>query len=208
MAHYKTRYEYTQEKMVDWLEQFANDQGTKKGAPEPAKEAGFMDKMKSILDRGKASTVESKVENYRKMVGLDMIGDLEKAGEQENTNKEAEKTVTASRPPLSIRDKTAQQQEPKQLLNNIKEFVTQVIHNRNGAIATPAILEQLEHYLKLDKEWLRNNYEDIEKIIEQVRQEFHPKVYDDASIQELTRTDDPMKEKESPPIAQQTSPAS
>lgn len=307
MPKYYSRDEYTKERMVDWLQDFADEQGTKHGAPEPQKDAGFMDRMRAIVNHNKESTVEAKVEQYRQMVGLGLVDSLEKAGENEPTSKEAAKKIEvgsvweanelpglfarvlasdghevkvlevdktglgyfregitesertyrrieflnqyeywgapgtelpskedqlisdhnngkhqdflncpkcqaqskqASRASLSIRDKTAQQQDDKQLMTNIKEFVTDVIQNRNGAVATPALFDQIEDYLKVNKEWLRNNFDDVNTIIEKARKQFHPKTYNDVSVHDLTRTDDPMKDKEPPPIVTQTNPAS
>lgn len=196
------------ENMVGWLKHFAdryaekNDIKPEELTQEQVKDAGTrLDNILTIMERNKVSTVEAKVQRYRELVGLDMVDSLQK-----ESNQETEKT--ASRTPLSIRDKIAQQQDGEKTMANIKQYIADVIKNRNGTIATPAILEQLENYLQIDREWLRNNYEDLKSIIEKTRKEFHPQQYRDVSVEDLTRTDDQgqSKEKEAPPITTQTAP--
>jgi hypothetical protein len=186
---YDTRYEYMTEKKADWLSDFADDEAKKLAqqnnmSVDELKTAGRMDNILDIVERRKKQSVADKVQSYRELVGLDLITNLEKEGGKE---------ISASRMPLSLRDKFAQNTDQKQLMDNIKQYVDEVIKNRNGIVATPALLEQLEHYMRLDKEWLRTNYEAIEKIIEDARNQFNPQTYNELPISDLARTDDPSK---------------
>jgi hypothetical protein len=183
------------EKLVGWLANFADQVGDKIAKdnnidPQELKNAGYMDNILDIVNRKKKISVEEKVSKYRELVGLDLIDSIEKEGGKE---------VTASRISISIRDKIATSEQ--QITDNIKQFIEQVIKNRNGSIATPAILDQLENYIKIDKEWLRAHLEQIENIIAKSREQFHPEAYDEPPINDLARTDDPVRgEKEAPPF--------
>jgi hypothetical protein len=186
------------ENTVDWLKDFANTEGEKLAQqnginPDELKTANRMDNILDIVNRKKKISVEEKVRSYRELVGLDMMDKIEKEGGQE--------AKTASRISLSIRDKIAQ--DLNQTMNDTKQYVNEVVKNRNGAIATPAILEQLEHYMKLDKDWLRTNYEAIEKVIDDARTAFKPTDYSDHSVHDLARTDDQNKgeDKDQAPFA-------
>jgi len=186
------------EKLVGWLANFADQVGNKLAKdnnidPQELKNAGYIDNILDIVNRQKKISVEEKVAKYRELVGLDFIDSIEKEGGKE---------VTASRIVLSIRDKVAQGAgNDQQLLDKIKQFVEQVIKNRNGSIATPAILDQLENYIKVDKEWLREHLEQIEEMVANERKQFHPETYSDLPVKDLARTDDPSKgEKEQPPF--------
>ncbi len=186
---YDTRYEYMKEKTIGWLVDFADKEGEKLAAqngidPSELKKANYMDNILDIVNRKKKQSVSEKVQHYRELVGLDMVMNMEKEGVKE---------VVASRMPLSLRDKTAQNVDLKQTMGNIKQYVNEVMKNRNGAIATPALLEQIENYMNLDKGWLRANYEIIENAIEEARKSFHPQTYNDLPINDLARTDDPSK---------------
>lgn len=198
MSKYNTRYDYVRENMSSWLKDFADKEGEKVAKqnninPDELKNAGYMENILDIVNRKKKITVDAKVQELRERVGLDLLDNLEKEGTKE---------VRASRISLSIRDKVAQTDaDPSKLLENINQYVSQVIANRNGSIATPALLDQIEHYMNVDKNWLRANYEQIEKLIKDAREKFHPEVYNDLSINDLARTDDPSKgEKEQAPF--------
>lgn len=200
----KKSKEQHSEKLVGWLANFADTLGDKIAKdnnidPQELKNAGYMDNILDIVNRKKKVSVEEKVAKYRELVGLDLVDNLEKEGGKE---------VTASRICLSFRDKVAQTAE-NQLMERVKQFVEQVIKNRNGSIATPAILEQLENYIKVDKEWLRGHLEQIEKIIAQAREGLQPEIYNELPVNDLARTDEPAKgEKEAPPfLPPATSPA-
>ncbi len=184
---YSTRHEYMTENTVDWLKSFADSEGEKLAKqnnidPGELKNAGYMDNILSIVERKKKQSVADKVQHYRELIGLDLLDNLEKEGGKE---------IIASRMSLSIRDKVAQDQ--KQIFDTIRQYVDEVMKNRNGVVATPALLEQFENYMKLDKEWLRQNYKAIEDIISSSRNKFQPKDYKTLNINELARTDDPSK---------------
>lgn len=183
------------ENMVDWLKDFADKQGEKIATdnninPQELKNAHYMDNILDIVNRKKKTSVEEKVAKYREMVGLDIV---------ENISKEGGREVTASRVVLSFREKIAN--EEQQLMDRVNQYVGQIIKNRNGSIATPAILDQLEHYLKVDKEWLRERQDAILDAIKKAREEFQPQHYNnDVQVDQLTRTDDPKGDKEAPPF--------
>lgn len=196
----KRSKEQHHEKLVGWLANFAEQLGDKIAQdnnidPQELKNAGYMDNILDIVNRKKQISVEEKVAKYRELVGLDLVNNIEKEGGKK-------KEVTASRISLSIRDKVAQSAAGQQgLLDKVKQFVDQVIRNRNGSIATPAILEQLENYIKVDKEWLREHLEQIEGMIAHARKEFRPETYNELPINDLARTDEPSRgEKEAPPF--------
>jgi hypothetical protein len=197
MAHktYNSRHEYMTESMVDWLKDFADKQAEKvakdnKIDPRELKNAGYMDNILDIVNRKKKISVEEKVAKYRELVGLDMIDSIEKEGGHE---------VIASRVILSCREKVATGDE--QLIEKVRQYITDIIRNRNGSIATPAIIDQLEHYMKLDKEWLRKRENEILDYVKKAREQFQPQNYNEVQVDQLTRTDDPSKgEKEAPPF--------
>lgn len=197
MPKYNSRHEYMTENMVDWLKDFADKQAEKIAKdsnidPKDLKNAGYMDNILDIVNRKKKVSVEEKVAKYRELVGLDLIDNT-------NIEKEGGREVTASRIVLSFREKAAN--EEQQTMDNIKQYVDQIIKNRNGSIATPAILDQLEQYMKVDKEWLREREEAILDIINKAREGFQPQHYNDVQVDQLTRTDDPSRgEKEAPPF--------
>ena len=184
------------EKLVGWLANFADDLGDKLAKdnnidPQELKNAGYMDNILDIVNRKKKVSVEEKVAKYREMVGLDLVDN--------NISKEGGREVTASRVVLSFREKCANQDQ--KLMEQIKDYVEHIIKNRNGSIATPAILDQLEHYMKVDKEWLREREDTILDCVEKARAKFQPEHYNDIQVDQLTRTDDPSKdEKEAPPF--------
>lgn len=187
---YRNRYDYMKENTVGWLKDFADKEGEKLATqngidPNELKRANYMDNILDIVNRKKQTSVEEKVAKYRELVGLDLITN--------NIEKEGGKEVVASRVRLSLRDKVGQAMDHNQVMGDIKQYVDEVIKNRNGIVATPALLDQLEHYMKLDKEWLRANYEVIEKLIEDARKAFHPQTYNELPINDLARTDDPSK---------------
>jgi len=197
MFKYKNRHEYMTENTVDWLKDFADKQGEKIAKdnnidPQELKNAGYIDNILDIVNRKKKTSVEEKVAKYRELVGLDMVDNIEKEGGKE---------VMASRISLSIRDKVAQSVgNDQQLMEKINQFIDQIITNRNGFIATPAILDQLESY-KVDKEWLREHLEQIESMVANARKKFQPEMYNELPISDLARTDEPSKgEKEAPPF--------
>lgn len=153
------------ENMVNWLKSFADDQALKLAEknnidPQEFKNAGYNENILEIVERNKKTQVQAKVDKYRMLVGLDDVlnNKIEKAGENETA-----KTTTASRRPLSIRDKVASNEEA------VAQFIDQVVRNRNGNIATPAIIEQLQTYLKISNEWLQENYDKIEAMVEDAR---------------------------------------
>lgn len=223
------------EKLVGWLANFADKLGDKNSniSPQEHKNAGHIENILDIVNRNKKTSVDAKVEEYRRLVGLDFIDSIEKEGRKE-ANKEAmakkpfeigqlwsgiqdnpetdPKVSTptdffnpknASRMVISIRDKVAQDERNDGLkMDKIKQYIGEVIRNRNGAIATPAILDQLENYMKadkVDKEWLRRNLEQIEGLISNARAEFHPNQNNEIPVNELARTDNPSRgEKEAP----------
>lgn len=281
---YNNRYEYITERQVDWIADFAQKEGEKlvksnNILPEELKNAGYYENILDIVERKKKISVQSKVEQYRIMVGLDLIDNIEKEGagiiDKAASKKDLEvgqiwsgfqngdlgeeevfaiivecepqqivarffvgdkgyggvvasrksfnkqfpyfkgkvadpKNSTpveffskkASRISLSIRDKIAQV-APDQI-ENIKQYVSQIIKNRNGAIPIPAILEQLENYMKIDSDWLREHYEEIEKIIVDAKTQFEPQKYNNIQMNELARTDEPKAEKEPPLFAPPT----
>lgn len=199
LSKYNTRYEYLTEKLADWLNDFANQQVKKLTSenniePQELKNAGYMDNILDIVNRNKKISVEEKVSKYRELVGLDLVENLEKEGGKE---------VIASRIVLSIRDKIAQNvNNDKQTMEQIRQYVDQIIKNRDGSIAMPAILEQLNNYLKIDKDWLRDHLEEIKKMIDNAKKrvESH-RQQSEPSINDLARTDDPSRgEKEPPPF--------
>lgn len=195
MPKYNSRHEYMTENMVDWLKDFADKQAEKVAQdnninPQDLKNAGYMDNILDIVNRKKKVSVEEKVAKYRELVGLDMIDNIEKEGGRE---------VTASRIVLSCRDKVGS--EDTQLMDKVKQYITDIIRNRNGSIATPAIIDQIEHYMKVDKEWLRAREEEILDYVKKAREQFQPQDHNEIQIDQLTRTDDPSKnEKEAPPF--------
>lgn len=196
MSKYNNRYEYITENKADWLKDFADKQAEKLAKdnnlePKDLKNAHYMDNILDIVNRKKKVSVDEKVAKYREMVGLDFV--------ENSIEKEGGREVTASRVVLSFREKCAN--EDQATMDNIKQYVAQVIKNRNGAIATPAILDQIEHFMKVDKEWLRDRENELTNMIEKEREEFQPKNYNDVQVEQLTRTDDPSKgEKEAPPF--------
>lgn len=202
----KKSKEQHSEKLVGWLSNFADKFGEKvikdnNINPQELKNAGYMDNILDIINRNKKISVEEKVAKYRELVGLDLVENLEKEGEQ-NTNKQASEK-TASRIMLSIRDKTAQQAVADQNLNDrIKQYIEQVVRNRDGAIATPAIVEQLHNYLKVDAEWLRIHFDEIKQIVDSAKQQVSSnRQQPELPINDLARTDEPSKgEKEAPPF--------
>lgn len=192
--------EKASENLVGWLKNFADELGDKIAKdnniePQDLKNAGYMDNILDIVNRKKKVSVEEKVAKYRELVGMDIVENIAKEGGNEI------KQVTASRISLSIRDKVAQNAGGDQKLDSVKQFIEQVIRNRNGSIATPAILDQLENYIKVDKEWLRDHLEQIEGMVAGAREQFHPETYNELPINDLARTDEPSKgEKEAPPF--------
>ena len=289
----KKSKEYHSEKLVGWLSNFADRFGGKvirdnNIDPQELKNAGYMDNILDIVNRNKKVSVEEKVLRYRELVGLDMVENLEKEGEQVS-NKEAmakksfeigqlwsgsmsdsedsesqevfaiiieynpeyqsnnivarffandkehgeivvsEKSFRkqfpyfkgmvknpkismpdeafsekmASRVVLSIRDKVAQDvNKDHQLLEKARQYIDQVIKNRDGSIAMPAIIEQLNNYLKIDTSWLREHIEEIKKIIDNAKQQVaSQRQQPELQINDLARTDDPSRgEKEAPPF--------
>jgi len=191
---YNTRYEYITEKPVDWIAQFADSEAKKIAdkhniSIDEIKNAGRLENILDIVERKKKLTVESKVIQYRQMVGLDLVNNIEK---------EALKEVKASRIALSSRDNVGQ--NDTKLFDNIKQYVSHIINNRNGAIPTPAILEQIENYMNVDKDWLRNNYTELEKIINATKENFKPETYHEFQASDLARTDNPSKGEKEPPL--------
>lgn len=195
MSKYNSRHQYMTENMVDWLKDFADKQAEKIASeneitPQDMKNANYMENILDIVNRKKKMSVESKVQHYRELVGLDMIDNLEKEGGREVT-------ASATRIVLSFREKTADKDE--QMMEKIRQYVFDVVRNRNGAIATPAILDQIEHYMQLDKEWLRERQDVILGDIEKAKAEFQPHNYNDIQAEQLARTDEPSRgEKEQP----------
>lgn len=274
------KHETSGEQLCGWLKSFADTFAKNNNiAPtfiEQPKQSSYQSNILDIMNRNKKSAIETRIDELRQRAGLDLLDNIEKAGENDIENKEAmakrpievgqmwagpngdsgeqfaivtgyypdqqnkdvayrwffeevngepmlsseksfykehpwykgiardPKTSTpdefftnkkASFGPLSIRHKVAQSVNP---MTDIKQFVSQVIQNRNGSVATPAIFEQMEKYLKLDKEWLRQNYEEIKKIIDKAHQDFTPQIYNNTNIDELARTDDPDKGKAEP----------
>lgn len=203
MKKYQNRYDYMSEKTVDWLKDFANKQGEKllkdtNVNPDELKNAGRIENILDIVNRQKKVSVDEKVQKYRQLVGLDLIDSIEKEGGKE---------IIASKIPLSIRDKFANDElDHNDIIQKIKQYVSQVITNRNGSIATPAIIEQIEKYIRVDKDWLRKHYDEIEQIIDNAKKGFTPKVYNELKVNDLARTDDPSKgDKEQPLFLPQTS---
>lgn len=200
-----SKHEKVSEKLVGWLASFADQMGNKivkdnNLTPEELKNANHLENILDIVKRNKKISVDDKVAQYRQLVGLDLMDSLEKEGNGNMPNKEAH-TKKLSRMPLSIRDKIAQNisMDQQQIMDKVRQYVEQVIKNRNGAIATPAILEQLEDYIKVDKDWLREHYSEIESIVENARKAFFPQSYHNAPINDFARTDDPQKsDKEAP----------
>lgn len=186
------------ENTVGWLKDFADKEGEKIAKqngidPNELKKANYMDNILDIVNRKKKTSVDEKVAKYRELVGLDLVMNIEKEGGKE---------IVASCMKLSSRHKNAQQMDHRQTMDDIKQYVDQVIKNRNGIVATPALLDQLEHYMGLDKDWLRANYEVVEKIIEDSRKKFQPQDYNELSINDLARTDDRSQDEESAPFLQ------
>lgn len=189
------KHEKVTENLVGWLKNFADREGEKlikenNLTAAEIKNADYLENILDIVNRKKKTSVEEKVAKYREMVGLDLVNTLEKEGG---------KAITAStRIPLSIRDKIAQSvsDDQKQLLDKVKQYIAQVVQNRNGAIVTPAIIDQLADYLKVDEEWLRNHYEEIKQMVESAKQEFQPQTYNEVSVNDLARTDESAKDKE------------
>lgn len=209
MAKYDSREYYITERMAPWLENFADDLA-KTNNDKPEKNANTLTNILDIVNGNKKSALEQKIEHYRQLVGLDQLANLAKEGNNETDGKEAS-PKQSTRIPLSLRDKVAQDKiqdkaqdskEQQMVMDKITQFVSQVIQNRNGAIATPAILEQLENYLDIKDEWLREHYDDVEKIIQAAKSNFKPQQYKDLQVKELARTDEPNKDKEAPPIWQ------
>lgn len=202
----RDNYKYS-EKLVGWLGSFADQQAERLAKSNnidinELKNAGRIENILDIVNRKKQTSVEEKVAKYRELAGLDLIDTIEKSGNDDAENKEAA-TKVSRRISLSIRDKTAQsiEQDDKKKLNDIKQFIGQLVHNRNGTIATPAIIEQLEHFMKLNKEWLREHYEELTKVIDKIKDNFKPQLDDELSINDLVRTDEPSRgEKEPPPF--------
>ena len=200
-----SKHEKSSEKLVGWLANFADSVGEKIAKdnnidPQELKNAGYMDNILDIVNRKKKVSVEEKVAKYRELVGLDMVDNIEKEGGKE---------VTASRIVLSIRDKVAQDTD-KQLMDRVNQYIEQVVKNRDGSIATPAILEQLINYIKVDEEWLRAHFEQIKQTIERAKQDVMSQRQNvELPVNDLARTDDPSKgEKEAPPfLPPATSPA-
>jgi altronate dehydratase len=202
---YNSRHEYVSERMVDWLADFADKEGgnlikNHSITQEDIKEAGHIENILQIVHRQKKQSVEDKVMHYRQLVGLDQLNAIEKEGEQDG-----KKEVVASRLPLSIRDKIAQQDANK-IIEQMKEYIGQIIKNRNGAIATPAIFDQLGTYFQVDKDWLREHYDMLQQIIDKVKKDFQPTTYNAIPVDQLAKTDPINKEKEPPLFAQPPSP--
>ncbi len=193
-----SKHEKVTEKLVGWLANFADREVDKLAQQNNIninefKNANYMENILDIVNRKKKTSVDEKVAKYREMVGLDLVDTLEKEGG---------KAVVASRISLSIRDKIAQDMGDgqKQLLDKVKQYIAQVVQNRNGAIVTPAIIDQLADYLKVDEEWLRNHYEEIKQMVEGAKEEFKPQTYNEVSVNDLARTDESSKDKEPPPF--------
>jgi hypothetical protein len=206
---YYSRYEYITERTADWLTEFAKDQAKEiatKNNIDP-KKADVLHNILDIVKNNKKTALEEKIEGYRQSVGLSQLADIAKEGNNIPNNKEAMK---ATRILLSIRDKIAEeeiveQEDPKELqaaLDKINQFVVRVIENRNGSIATPAILEQLKDYVGIDNDWLRKHYSEVEKIIESAKNNFKPQEYNDLQVGDLARTDEPNKNDKEAPIWQ------
>lgn len=198
------KYEKSSEKLVGWLANFADQQAKKQASASlDEKSAGYMDHILNIVNRNKTNSVEAKVDELRQRVGLDLIeNNIEKSGGNEEPKK-----ATASRRPLSIRDKVATSANDA-TLDKVKDYITQVIFNRNGAVATPAIYEQLVNYMNVDKDWMLANSDALEKIVNEAREKFTPKSYHDAPVNELARTDDPSRgDREPPPFLPPASPS-
>lgn len=198
LSKYNTRREYMTENTVDWLKDFADKQGEKVAKdnninPQEFKNAGYMENILDIVNRNKHISVEEKVARYRELAGLDLVENLEKEGGKE---------IVASHITLSIRDKIAKNpDEDNQLKDQIKQYIDQVIKNRNGSIAVPAILDQLNNYLKIDTEWLRAHLEEISQMVDQARRQVISCERPELLINDLARTDEPNKgEKEAPPF--------
>jgi hypothetical protein len=193
-------YEKYQERLANWLSNFADQYARRNNITEvkteEPKKASYMENILDVMNKNKKTAIETRIEDLRQRVGLDMLDSIEKSGENDENNKEA--TKKAAYMPLSIRDKIAQS-DPMQ---DVKQFVNQIIANRNGAMSTPAIFEQLEKFLKLDKEWLRENYDEIKGVIDEAHKSFVPKTYNNIAIDELARTDDPGKDQKEPPPLQ------
>jgi len=203
LSKYNNRYEYITEKLSSWLVDFADSEAEKIAKQnnlnvEDIKSAGYMDSITNIMNRKKINSVEGKVQDYREAVGLDLVSNIEKSGEQD-----ASKEVLAA---LSIRDKIAKEEqsdvietneisnEDKEKLEDIKKFVSKLIENRNGSIATQAILEQIKEFvIDEDETWMLDHDGEIEAAIKGAKEKFTPKSYGDISIDELTKTDGQSK---------------
>ena len=191
------------ENLVGWLSNFADKYGEKIAKdnnidPNELKTASHQDNILAIVERNKKTQVQAKVDKYRMLVGLDDVlnNKIEKAGENETA-----KTTTASRRPLSIRDKVASSEE-----DAIAQFIDQVVRNRNGNIATPAIIEQLQTYLKIGKEWLQENYDKVVSMVEKARKDNVFEEKKELPVSELA-TDQTKIEKEPALFSPPTKPA-
>lgn len=206
MSKYTTRYQYFTEKKVDWLNDFANKQGEKLAELgvdiDSIKNANHMDNILDIMNKQKKISVDQKVMEYRRLVGMDLLDAMEKAGTDSIDTKEIKaKSASLSKFSLSIRDKSAQHiGDENDILDRVKQYVTQVIKNRDGSITMPAILDQLHTYLKIDTDWLRTNVEEIKKLINHEKNQIAANKHEsDVFINDLARTDDPSRgEKEQP----------
>lgn len=168
------KYEYEgSQRLSGWLRNFADSE-----APKYAKDDTTANRLENILDivgRQKKVSVEERVKHYRELVGLDMLDKIEKEGGRE---------VVAKYIKLSQFD----------IVNNdnlarVKQYVEQLVKNRNGYIAGPAIFEQLKSFLRLSDDWLHENYEQVEKIINDTKQSFQPHTYGGPSTSDLARTE-------------------
>ncbi len=166
--------EYMNSPLVGWLSNFADREAAKYANDTSS------NKIESILDivgRNKKTSVEEKVAQYRELAGLDMVDKIEKEGGRE---------ITASYIKLSQFDAPMNSNED---MDRIKQYVESIVKNRNGHIATPAIFEQLGDFLGLGKDWLHENYEQVERVIESVKNAFQPEQYAGLSPMDLARNE-------------------
>ena len=179
------------ERLVGWLRHFADQEADKHGVPEVTqdKEAHHLDNILNVLNRNKKQSVEEKVAKYRELVGLDLVNTID------NIEKEGEGKFASIA--LSIH---AKQASNKYSMDDIKEYIKDIIANSNGTISAPALSEQLHKLLGLDQDWLNTNQKEIMSCIDKEREAFRPKEYEVISVHELSRTDEPNKNEKEPPL--------
>ena len=168
-------FEYIRERTSDWLTDFVKERATSelKTVEADKKSADYLSNILDVVSKNKFNSIEAKIEDLKRRVGVNMIS-IEKSADEQGV---AEKTASVM--PLSIRHKVAidENSGDKLKLDAIKIYISETIENRNGHITTPALLDMVSNMFSLNHEWLEDHLDEIKNMITKAFKEFSPKHY-------------------------------